>query len=143
MILGRTDFLRLEHCAVGTVETSDMLRQGRSLSQGQTDLCLGRTDFCLGQTDVCLEKTELYLGKTDHCLGKTTVLGRQISVWGRLISVGAERHLSCLNSRHLAALGSSWGDDNDFDPFFIPKMSKKEHEHYRYTAPEMVPRAAA
>ena len=40
-----------------------------------------------------------------------------------------------------------WGhlgtDENDFDPFFTPKMRKKEHEHNRDTAPEMRPRPAA
>ena len=40
-----------------------------------------------------------------------------------------------------------WGHlgryENDFDPFFTPKMRKKSHERDRHTAPEMGPWPAA
>ena len=34
-------------------------------------------------------------------------------------------------------------DENDFDPFFTPKMRKKSHEHDRHTAPFLESRPAA
>ena len=48
MIWGRTDFLRLEHCAVGTVETSDMLRLGRSVFGADRSL-FGADSSLLGE----------------------------------------------------------------------------------------------
>ena len=55
----------------------------------------------------------------------------------------------CLNRRHLAALGSSWGYENDFDPFFTSSMRKMENagtehgDHGEHGAPEMQPHTAA
>ena len=82
----------------------------------KTDFCLGTTDLCLGKTDLCLGKTDLCLGQADLCLGK-----RDLFLFREDICPVSATDISPVSAADV--LG---GDENDFDPFFIPKMFKIE-----------------